>query len=273
MKAYLSIDLDYWNDKEFPEHLFNRLFSTRLPIYVVNDHHHLVPHIRQFEFDTLINIDYHSDLADRDAKNSFKINVALDCGTWVNHIKGIGKHYIWSHPLLSCYYDSRGTCHGDLDPFDEDALAEDYGIGTEELVRWTKVSQRLRYFPRYCDIVAIGIAASEPDYTEDHVTCCFLEWLWEHRRSRIKIHPSVRKRLNAIQWQRFDFYGEHTKYLAKFGSGEIETFDELERSVSDENALIYEVQKMKRFGVQKMRAACCRAYKRLTGKKVPKTNY
>jgi hypothetical protein len=257
MKAYLSIDLDFWNDAEFPEHFFNKLLATGLPIYVVNDHEHLLPHVKQFNFDTLINIDYHSDIADRSFSGGQFRNVALSCGTWVNHVKGHDKHYIWSYPCLECYYHGRGTCHADRDPFD-----------CENFEGWSQITHRYVYFPRYSDVVAIGIATSEPDYTEDYIACPFYEWLRKQRRyRRIKLHPKIKTRLEKIQWELFEEEGR-SHVLARFACQGLITFDELEESVVDQDGLVYEVNKMRRLGYRKMRAACARAFKRVSGKTV-----
>lgn len=168
MKAYLSIDLDFWNPFTFPKAFLDRLMATGLPVTVVSQHHHLVPHIKQFDFDTLINLDYHSDVADRDSgRKKFSLQIPLECGTWVNHIDGRGKRYIWSYPEPECYYRGRGTCHDTHNPFD--------AKNPEEVCRWTEVCHRLLWYPRHCDLVAAGIALSK-GWAEDRLIERFLEW-------------------------------------------------------------------------------------------------
>ena len=174
MKAYLSIDLDFWNNFDFPRTYLNRLVATGLPITVVSQHHHLVSHIRQFDrsFDTLINLDYHSDLADREEGiRQFSRQVPLACGTWVNHIQGKGRHYIWSYPQCQCYYHGSGICHESHNPF----TAEN----PEEVCGWSKVSHRLLWYPRLCDVVAIGIAVSK-GWSAGFLVREFRKWKKQH---------------------------------------------------------------------------------------------
>lgn len=168
MRAYLSIDLDFWNRRNFPEEYLNHLMATGIPVTVASQHHHLVPHIRQFDFDTLINLDYHSDVADREEgmRGKFSRQVGLQCGTWVNHIPGKDKHYIWSYPFASCF-NGAGTCHDFYNPFIDD--------NSEKICGWTKVSHRLLWYPRYCDVVAAGIAISK-GWSDDRLIREFLKW-------------------------------------------------------------------------------------------------
>jgi hypothetical protein len=153
MKVYLSIDLDFWNSRDFPEEYFERLVESDLPIIVVGQHHRLVPHIRQFDFDALANLDYHSDLADRDSgsRGQFSRQVRLACGTWVNHVNGKNRRYIWSYPRQACIQGS-GTCHCDHNPFNHPH--------PEKVCGWSQVEHRMLWYPRLKDVVAIGIAIS-----------------------------------------------------------------------------------------------------------------
>jgi hypothetical protein len=169
MKAYLSIDLDFWNGEDFPEKYFDRLLNTGLPITIVDEHHHLLQHIKQFEFDTIVNVDFHSDIVDndKDEKGRFNISTELQCGTWANHIDGKNKHFIWSMPNIACYTKKTGTCHLDYNPFNFK--------NPERVCGWTRVSRRVRWHPRYKELVAIGIATSF-GWTDDYLIRDFRRW-------------------------------------------------------------------------------------------------
>ena len=182
MKAYLSIDLDFWNIFDFPKAYFDRLVATGLPITVVSQHHHLLPHISLFDgcFDTLVNLDYHSDIADREeGTRKFSRQVSLECGTWVNHIRGSDRHYIWSYPQVQCFHHGSGTCHSSYNPFTVE--------NPEEVCGWTKISHRLLWYPRLCDVVAIGIAVSK-GWAEPRLVREFIEWKERHPKlPRVRI--------------------------------------------------------------------------------------
>ncbi len=172
MKAYLSVDLDFWNGRKFPQDYFDSLVETNLPITFVRQHHFLLKHIGQFEnqFDTLINIDYHSDIADRmDGRKRFSKQCPLNCGTWVNFVKGRDKKFIWSYPQKVCINRDCGTgyCHGNTNPF--------YYPNTYEICRWSSIKKVYRWFPKLEDVVAIGISIS-PGWAYHSLVVDFKKW-------------------------------------------------------------------------------------------------
>jgi hypothetical protein len=156
MKAYLSIDLDYWshsrNARRSCTDFFKRVWELKLPIYVAMFHHHLLPHINASGCDTCINVDYHSDLADLHADRVLNFNE----GTWGNFVDWrLDGTFIWRFPLERCLHSSTGFCHQFLDPF------------LTQVSGW-KVTERTLRLARmpWSNIKAIGVSVS-PDWLGD----------------------------------------------------------------------------------------------------------
>lgn len=70
---HLSIDLDYWlfqyidMHEKFPDtkgciDFIKKVQNLNVPTIVVEEHHEILPFINQYYFDTIINVDFHSDL-------------------------------------------------------------------------------------------------------------------------------------------------------------------------------------------------------------------
>jgi hypothetical protein len=120
MKAYLSIDLDYWSHstERSALHFFDRVFALNMPIWVAPFHDQLLPHIEQSDCNTLINVDFHSDLAELALPAKDMLVGGLNEGTWGNYVswKDKGK-FIWRYPDHNRIRD--GYCHEypGYDPF------------------------------------------------------------------------------------------------------------------------------------------------------------
>jgi hypothetical protein len=85
MRVYLSIDLDYFcrGRKQQCDAFFKKVYALRLPIHVACEHHHLLDTM-EGDFDTLINVDFHSDLCDTPAEGW--VPEDLNEGTWGNFV-------------------------------------------------------------------------------------------------------------------------------------------------------------------------------------------
>lgn len=109
MKTYLSIDIDYFNEENPLERrmhsFFNQVKNLNIPGILVVDHDELVPHVDSFDWDKLVNVDYHSDISDilySKEKGYYcnKTEKKEECneGTWVNFVRGKDGHYEWRYP-------------------------------------------------------------------------------------------------------------------------------------------------------------------------------
>lgn len=129
-KIYLSIDLDYWSYHKDPNKS-SKLFLKEIaklnkPIFVVNSHERLIPHIDESKCNCLINIDYHSDLTDGFKKNKYLVTdannkeIPFTEGTWGNFVCWQNKGtFVWVYPSYKdCVKKEYGLCHcGNNDPF------------------------------------------------------------------------------------------------------------------------------------------------------------
>lgn len=108
-KAYLSIDLDYWQKEDTDKacrRFFEQVFSLGLPITVVDSHERMLQAVNKSKANVLYQVDYHSDFsgcesafqAQREAKEK------PEDGTWINYVKWRkeGELY-WFYPLPKCY--------------------------------------------------------------------------------------------------------------------------------------------------------------------------
>lgn len=170
MKTFLSVDLDYWNEVDngisrMVKYL-KSIHASNIPVVLVKDHDEMLPFVDQSEANFLINLDYHSDLADLCIKDEKPVleNREFNCGTWINWVKCRNKgRFLWIHPHKDCYirshckWDSRGggRCDVDKNPFT-----------TEFDTGWKEAKHRTGPPPKVSGIsglVMIGLCIS-PDY-------------------------------------------------------------------------------------------------------------
>ena len=131
VKVYLSIDLDYWRRQRAPNTctaFFQEVWKLGLPIYVAMYHHHLLPHINAQDCDTLVNVDYHSDLVDLDPGRILDFQE----GTWGNFVDWRHRGtFIWRYPFPECLHIGAGYCHDTRNPFEDPTAA-----------RWQRTQKR-----------------------------------------------------------------------------------------------------------------------------------
>jgi len=105
---FLSIDLDYWlNINRLQKELRYILNNCSAPVKLFHEHHHTLNWINKNPCDVLLNVDYHSDLADDNPKGPPR----LSCGTWGNHVKWrkTGK-FVWLPTRYANYTEGWGVC-------------------------------------------------------------------------------------------------------------------------------------------------------------------
>lgn len=163
MKTYLSIDLDFWNDRPAKECLkfMRQIKATGLPIKIVDDHADLLPFINKSHCDRIINLDYHSDISNNGYDSCNKaLRPKLNCGTWANWVKNRNA-FVWMHPFnirldIALCHEPKNDRHS---PFCNPILAGYKNV--------TKLS--LHHLPSWIlnEVVEIGIACSYK-WLEDH---------------------------------------------------------------------------------------------------------
>jgi hypothetical protein len=172
MSIYLSVDVDFWQPFTFEPAFLEQLLELNVSTVVVEHHHELVPHVKEHDFDTLVNMDYHSDIVTR--KTGTGDAAKLNCANWANYVDGADRHFIWTYPVHECYKPlhgrGNGTTHGSTgrSPFKVRKPAESVG--------WAKVEARHAWMPPLDQVVAVGIALS-PFFTRRRTADLFLDWL------------------------------------------------------------------------------------------------
>ena len=163
MKKFLSIDLDFWNlygTNGLLEFLV-KVKNSNKPIKLADSHEELLSFINKDKYDSIINVDYHSDIANNDGNKVCELN----CGTWANHLK-YRNSFLWVHPFRVDFEDS--LCHSPqtdkFSPFVHPDIAGYSNVtklGVRRIPSWI-----------FNDVTSIGIAIS-------------YEWLSSHMKDRI----------------------------------------------------------------------------------------
>lgn len=134
--TYLSIDMDFWcKYRGFDKvtDFFNLLKTINIKPTVVKYHHELVIDINKTKnVSRLINMDYHSDIADITICDANSFNE----GTWVNYVRmNDNAEYIWRYPMNKCVSYDEGYCHlhPNHNPFNKH---------NQNKYHWTKVTRK-----------------------------------------------------------------------------------------------------------------------------------
>lgn len=171
--TYLSIDMDFWshcaNYKKVNKFMHN-LKTTGIKPVVVKYHHELVKHINGMDGVTrLLNMDYHSDIADISDCTEREFNE----GTWGNYIRlSENNEFIWYYPSRNCPSMTAGYCHSGCDnPFDK---------ANQGLYNWNRILKIYGQVPNFeLDRVAgIGICLS-PNWNKQSNVLYFVQLLIE----------------------------------------------------------------------------------------------
>lgn len=188
MKAYLSVDVDYWNDPEPCRKqlrlLMNRI-GSRIPVLAVMNHQQMLPEVNASEAQRLINIDEHSDLAESSVGK-------LNCGTWISYVRWRKDgEYIWIRSNASY----QGSCNGD----DRGRWNKDVDWGRCSSIYVKRDSMKITTYLRDC--VGVGICMS-PAYASRAVADVFREIVDQYgipyRKGRVMENNSRRVRPSGI---------------------------------------------------------------------------
>lgn len=189
MKTYLSIDLDYWNGqrRRSIDAFFGHVFALRLPIWVAPFHHQLLPHINQCVCDTLINVDFHSDIAEWERK------LSLTEGTWANFVTWRRRGtFIWRHSCWDRWGGESRYCHWQKNPFKEDVSG------------WKCVLKQegLRSIPWHT-VQAVGVSLSSYWLRKDNPCRPIIRTLGiEHRLNSDQVMQAIQARPHLIHLQK-----------------------------------------------------------------------
>lgn len=164
MKTYLSIDLDYFVDSEQCLKYIKKILKMFNPICVVY-HDELLHDINGSDCDSLINVDFHSDLADNGP------DLILNEGTWANYVsfKNNGT-FTWVYPSINCYmvkrygqtYEGDGRCDIKNNPFTRNCF---------DVCGWKKTRRLYQKFPtdkQLNNVEKVGISLS-PDWINNDI--------------------------------------------------------------------------------------------------------
>lgn len=186
MTIYLSLDIDFWMDapkfydnwQRECDYIMSRIVLSGITPYIVQKHHKLLPHINANPCDLLINIDYHSDLADDCLDTNRRLLPPLNEGTWGNRVKwrktGV---FHWLCPSIhDCYYQRLGWCTNFMDPFK-----------IRRATTWKKtcISESI-WKIKWEHVKAIGISLSK-DWTSPEVYNYMMKWHIRPMKKRMKM--------------------------------------------------------------------------------------
>jgi len=185
-KIYWSIDLDFWKNTQerssFSLSFFDDILRMNVPLCVVGTHHNMLRDIKRFDFDTIINTDFHSDLATYEYNHCMP---PFNEGTWGNYIAHKrDKTFIWHYPnYLACCKQGMGYCQGTdfPNPFN----------GNTKLCGYKRVIKREQCKPLNKDgtIIAIGICIS-PNWSQTNHVIRFEQWM---KDNHVRMVPDVQK--------------------------------------------------------------------------------
>jgi len=191
MSTYLSVDLDFWNNQfeevaeDDLEHIFAGAKKLGIPTVAVMNHQQLTPFVNRSGATKLVNIDTHSDLADKYVEYR-------NCGTWVSYVKWRAKgKYKWVH-RLSLFV---GECNSG------NPIFMDVGPARMNLVDWSEVShERVKYLPKanslLTDCCSIGFVLS-PSYTNHELQPIFKQMVKKYNIPYLK---GTRNEENKLSW-------------------------------------------------------------------------
>lgn len=108
--TYLSIDLDYWLAASWSDPvplagLFKLLRQVQNADWlVVDEHHHILDHLHQWNPSDILHVDYHTDVAfETDWYLRRGSRIELNCGTFFWFLKNReNMRYTWFYPEADC---------------------------------------------------------------------------------------------------------------------------------------------------------------------------
>lgn len=181
MKTYLSVDVDFWFEPTRAREQLMLLMQRigKIPVIAVMNHQQMLREVNASNARRLINVDEHSDLAERDV-------TTFQCGTWASYVNWRHQgEYVWIRPDVSY----QGSCNGD------DRAIWNFGTDWKHSVSRHISRKNLKLTTYLQDCVGVGICMS-PAYAPTDVIEVFREIV-----DRYGI-PYRKGRLNEMQARR-----------------------------------------------------------------------
>lgn len=151
--AYLSVDLDFWTNKNqrsadmFFNKVFRKVNENNIPLKFVIEHEELLDDINNTNnAHILYNVDYHSDLC---ADVEIDVDENATDGTWGNFVNWrFNSAFVWICPhLRECYNKGKGmgVCSTEIknDPFKSDSTGWKYVEVTPKIstINWKQIKK------------------------------------------------------------------------------------------------------------------------------------
>lgn len=163
MRAYLSVDLDFWNArKSIDVYFLTKVINLKVPTFVVQYHHHLLKHIRKFNWDKLINVDYHSDFC---FQSSLAPREKMNEGNWTGFLDSTEKIFEWRAPTGQERILQQGLCDSNTDIWRTRRILSPEYIALYSS-SWAQVYRKTGFSGIFEEnIIAVGICLS-PNWTK-----------------------------------------------------------------------------------------------------------
>lgn len=190
--VYLSVDLDYWWKPGMHKNLnyIKQLLELDRPVTVFTEHQLVLREINK-QYKKIYNVDYHSDISQREPGWP-------SCGDWVNFVYGReNAEFEWRMPSWKeCVTRGHGFCHH---PRIEDSHNNPFR--DDSIHKWKKVSrqQGLRNIP-LDDVDKISLVLS-PEWSHGKYIADTLDHILEcEKEGQIKffgrnVEPLIRRML------------------------------------------------------------------------------
>jgi hypothetical protein len=199
-KAVLSLDLDFFNRQLsiFKKTLnkIRELSEKGIPSIALDAHQKVVPYIKELNFNYLINIDTHSDLA---GYKKEELTNKIYCGDWIDHIGDKDKNYLWIHPKRGgsrCDWKTRRNDFFTLNStfYSQQSDTDLSAIDDFEIIHISIVSS-FHICDRYTDSAVIEILQKEK------TICDWISSVWVEEEP-LKTFLEEQSQLNWDIWKR-----------------------------------------------------------------------
>jgi hypothetical protein len=169
---FLSIDIDYYLKGQLPTFLkhLNLFTHCRDRISAVTNHHQMLDIANRFNFDTLVNVDAHTDLVEEHP------DLDLSCATWCSFLnRKRSTNYLWIHPFRKDIHSIRNGECGSI--YSGAIFPRDLSTVPTRRIGFNDVNERSPFNPTQLLPQAVHISfCISPTYAETDIICAFDTW-------------------------------------------------------------------------------------------------